>query len=444
MENQFSPVTFEKLAGREGISFYSVRSDKFKTVRLDIFMVQPLQRETVSGNALFPFVLRRGCRSCPSQQDLAFQLEELYGAGLEVGVYKKGENQILHFSSGFVSDRYTTGKTNLFDEAGSLLLEIITDPVLEDGLFKKDYFEQEKGNLIQRIRSRVNEKMHYAMQRCLEEMCAGEPYAIYEDGDEESVAALTREGLMDRYHNVLAESPMFVFISGNVPDDALMRFTEKFNALERHSVIPLRPPQVKKEVVQVKRVEEPMDISQGQLCLGFRTQIEANSPDYFPLAIYNGILGGGVQSKLFQNVREKASLAYTTFSRLEKFKGLLVACSGIDIGNREQAERIIMEQLKAIREGDISDLEMEATKKSFETGIKSMQDSQGAMVDFFLSQILSGAHEPAQVFLEKLMRVQKEDVVRVSEGITLDTLYFLTSLTGEAPKGAIIDENAGV
>ena len=433
MENQKGSVTLNKLIEKNGISFFYVQSDKFKTVRLDVFMVHPLQGDTVSGNALFPYVLRRGCKSYPSQQELALRLEELYGASLEAGIYKKGENQILHFSSGFVSDRYTTEKTNLFDEAGSLLLQVITDPVLEeDGLFRKDYFEQEKGNLIQRIRSRVNDKMHYAMQRCLAEMCSGEPYAIYEDGDEESAAALTREALMERYRKMLAESPMFVYISGDIPEDMILRFIEKFNGLERHPTIILQPPQVKKEVLEVKRIEEPMDVSQGQLCLGFRTQIEANSPDYFPLAIYNGILGGGVQSKLFQNVREKESLAYTTFSRLEKFKGLLVACSGIEIGNRERAENIIMDQLKVIREGNISDLEMEATKKSFETGIKSMQDSQGAMVDFFLSQLLSGANEPPQAFLDKLMKVEKPDVVRIAERITLDTLYFLTSLSGES------------
>lgn len=427
MENRKNMVVASKLLDKDGISFYSVQSDKFKTVRIDIFMIHPLQKETVSFNALFPFVLRRGCNRCPTQLDLSQRLEELYGASIEAGVYKKGEIQIIHFSSGFVSDSYTAEKTNLFEEAGSLLLEVITDPVLEDGLFKKNYFEQEKENLIQRIRSRVNDKMQYAIQRCFEEMCAGEPYAMDEEGDEAGAAALTREGLMERYRAMLSESPVFVYISGNVREGEVKRFSEKFSRLERKYKASLLPPQAVKQVGEVKRVEEPMDVGQGQLCLGFRTQTEPNSPDYFPLAIYNGILGGGVQSKLFQNVREKESLAYTTFTRLEKFKGLLIAASGIEIGNREKAEKIIMEQLQAIRDGNISDLEMEATKKSYETGIKSMQDSQGAMVDFFLSQLLSGEQDTAEAFLDKLMKVEKQDVVRVSGKIALDTVYFLTS-----------------
>ncbi len=130
-------------------------------------------------------------------------------------------------------------------------------------------------------------------------------------------------------------------------------------------------------------------------------------------------------------MREKESMAYFAFSRLEKFKGLMVVCSGIDISNREKAEKVIAEQLTAIRNGDISDFEMDATKKTFETGIKSMQDSQGAMVDFFLSQHISNINENIDTFLERLLEVSKQDVVRISERITPDTVYFLTSLSEE-------------
>ncbi len=424
-------ITVKKLSERKGISFYHVHSNKFKTVRLDIFIIEPLRGEKVSQNAIIPYLLRRGCRRYPTQQELALRLEELYGAGLDVSVYKKGENQLIHFNAGFVSDQFTAGKTRLFDEVGSLMLEILTDPVLDSGLFRQDYFEQERENLIQRIRSRVNDKMYYAMQRCLEEMCSGEPYAIYEDGDEEGARSLTREGLMARYGEMLRQSPIFVYISGNIRDDEMQRFIGKFDEMIREELLSLKSPRIITDRRTVRRVEEPMDVSQGKLCLGFRTQIEANSPDYYPLTIYNGILGGGMQSKLFQNVREKASLAYATFSRLEKFKGLLVACSGIEIADREKAENIMMEQLKAIEEGNISDLEMDATKKSFETGLKSMQDSQASMVDFFISQHLSQDYKDIDSFLEELMAVQKEDVVRIAGKIVPDMVYFLTSLSGE-------------
>lgn len=431
MVSKRESVSAVKIYEKNGISFFHIQSEKFKTVRIDVFFIEPLNREKAVSNAIIPFLLKRGSERYPDQQKLAMRLEELYGAGLGAAVMKKGENQIIHFSADFVSDQYTAGKTKLFDEIGSLVIEIISKPALENGLFKNDYFEQEKGNLIQRIKSRVNDKIHYSLQRCMEEMCKDEPFAVYEDGDEEGAKALSREKVMEDYVTLLRESPVYVYISGNVNDYDIKTFVEKFDSLQRNNIRSIVAPQVNKNITEVKRIEEPMDISQGKLCLGFRTRTEANSPDYYPLAIYNGILGGGVQSKLFQNVREKGSMAYFAFSRLEKFKGLMVICSGIDISNREKAEKVITEQLTAIRNGEISDFEMDATKKTFETGIKSMQDSQGSMVDFFLSQHISSINEGIDTFLERLLEVKKQDVVKISERITPDTVYFLTSLSEE-------------
>ena len=72
------------------------------------------------------------------------------------------------------------------------------------------------------------------------------------------------------------------------------------------------------------------------------------------MLVYSSILGGGPHSKLFINVREKASLAYYAFARLEKFKGLMFVSAGIDVDKDEQTLDIIMEQLNAMTKGDIT------------------------------------------------------------------------------------------
>lgn len=445
MKNEWDSMYPEKIIEKNGITFFRIKSEKFKTNSLDIFFVTQLKERKATCNALAAYILKRGSGNYPTQRDLALKLEEMYGSGMNISVQKKGENQLIHFNIGFVSDRFTTDKTRLFDEAGNLLLEVLTNPILEDGKFKREYYEQERENLIQRIRSRVNNKMSYAMHRCLEEMCKGEPYAIYEDGSEEEVKEITVEEIMSGYNELLKTYPAFVYVSGNFSDEELHKLIDKFDIIERQDIQPLLNPDVRKRKAEPLRVEEPMDVSQGKLCLGFRTQIPADSPDYYPLAVYNGILGGGVQSKLFQNVREKESLAYSTFSLLEKYKGLLVACCGIEISNREKAEKIMLDQFRAIENGDITDDEMEATKKSFETGLKSMQDSQGAMVDFYLSQYLSGVNENLNEFLNKLMSVSKEDIIRVSRMISPDTVYFLTSLKeSDTERSAEANENNGI
>jgi len=170
-----------------------------------------------------------------------------------------------------------------------------------------------------------------------------------------------------------------------------------------------------------------VSVNQGKLCLGFRTNTPPGSKDYYKLLVYNSILGGGLHSKLFQNVREKAGLAYYAFSRLEKFKGLMVVSCGIEIKNKDKALEIIYKQLDEIKNGNISDYEYEASIKSIETGIKSLKDIQLQIVDFYLSQYIAETDDTPDDVIENVKKVTKKDVVDIAERIKLDTVYFLTS-----------------
>ena len=118
----------------------------------------------------------------------------------------------------------------------------------------------------------------------MEEMCSDEPFAVYRDGDEEGAKALTNQELMFRYEQLLSRSPIYVYISGNVSDEQIQKFIDKFDALKRESIISLPPIKVKKEVQEIRHIEEPMDVSQGQLCLDLEPRLKQD-PMYYPLVI---------------------------------------------------------------------------------------------------------------------------------------------------------------
>jgi predicted Zn-dependent peptidase len=275
------------------------------------------------------------------------------------------------------------------------------------------------------IRSRVNDKMRYSLSRCLEEMCEGEPFAIPEDGTEEDALLLTPQKTLEIFEQMVSTYPAYAYISGQVDDRSIQRFIDGFLARDRGNVKKVDIRCESKDVSQVRKVEEKMDISQGKLCMGFRTHVEPASEDYYPLVVYNSILGGDVHSKLFMNVREKASLAYYAQSVLEKYKGLMIILSGIESENRSKAEDIILKQVEAMKQGDFTKEDLEAAQKSLETGMKSLQDNQGGIVDFFLSQHVTESGEDFDSMIEKLKSVTVDDVVRVAQKVQLDTIYFL-------------------
>jgi len=426
MLDRYNNAQLYKIDSFSGITIYNLKTEKFKTNTINIFFHDNLTRENASRNALLPAVLRRGCSRFPTFRDISLYLEELYGATFDCGVTKKGEMQIIQFYIDYVSDRYTGENSRLFEKAFDLLFEIITSPVLENGVFKNDYVEQEKDNLRKLIESRVNDKMQYSVEKCLEEMCKDEPFGIYDYGSVEELKKIDAKGLYDYYVTFLQTLPISVYITGNVEESMIDNVIKKLSNIKRGNIKETNTGEVVKEVAEVRNITETMPVNQSKLSLGFRTNISSSDEDYYALVVYNGILGGGIHSKLFQNVREKESMAYYAFSRLEKFKGLMVISSGILKENKDKAIRIIEEQLESMRRGNISEYEFDSTLKTIETGMKSLMDSQLQIVDFYLSQSIVNTNDDFNSFIEKIKKVTKDDVIRVANKIKLDTIYFLT------------------
>jgi predicted Zn-dependent peptidase len=279
MQNKLQTEKAAKVASFNGIDVFRVFSEKFKTNTINVFFHDNLRRESVTKNALIPAVLRRGCERFPTFRDIAFYLEELFGASFDCGVSKKGERQITQFYIEFVAEKYTGEGTDIFNKAFDLLLEIITKPVLVNGVFKSEYIDQEKENLSRLIKSRVNDKVQYAVDKCLEEMCRNEPFGIYEYGDVSQLESIDASDLYQHYRNALKTCPVSVYVGGNVDENGINSVVEKLKQFERGKVRNVDITSVEAEVGEVKHVEERMDVTQGKLSLGFRTGISSNESD---------------------------------------------------------------------------------------------------------------------------------------------------------------------
>jgi len=438
MSNLLQEETVSKIASFDGIDVYTIRTDKFKTSSISVFFHTDLDRKRVTKNAMIPAVLRRGCRRFPTFQEIALHLEELYGASFDCGVTKMGERHIIQFYIEFVSEMFTEEGSNQFDKAFDLLYEIVTQPVLEKGVFKDEYVKQEKDNLKQLIESRVNDKMQYAVEKCLEETCRDEPYGIYDYGFVSDLKDINAQNLYEQYIAMLETYPVQVYIAGSASDKSVEKAVEKlkklrpmtgrdFGELADKKLFGPSQDSFSKNIAEVRNVVERFSVNQGKLSLGFRTNTRPDSKEYYALLVYNGILGGGVHSKLFQNVREKAGLAYYTFSRLEKFKGLMVVSSGIEIANKDRALEIILQQIEEIKAGSITDYEFESTLKTIETSVKSLRDNQLQIVTHYLGQSIASTNDTFDDLIRKTSQVTKQEVVDVAQKIQLDTIYFLTS-----------------
>ena len=418
------------------INLHVVPVRKFKTILIAVFIQLELEMETAAKTALLPAVLERGTKYCPTYRDLKIRLEELYGAGFSSDVFKMGERQILAFSLELINDRFAPGE-DLLKQGLTILKNVITEPYLEQGAFKREYVEQEKEQLAKEIEGLVNDKVNYALERCIQNMCAKERFGVYKYGRVEDLEEITPESLYSYYQNLLNTKPMDIFVIGEVDIEATSALIRDAFCFSRPAKLPPLP-EIEAGVIPGKERywEERLPVNQGKLTLGYRTNILYGDKEYPALLYYNGVLGGFPHSKLFQNVREKASLAYYAFSRLEKHKGIQLIGSGIEAENYEQAREIIEEQVKNIQNGEITAEEMENTKRGLINQFKIIGDNPSSMLAYYYDGIVGKSEERMDSLMSKIEKIEVADVVEISRKITLDSVYFLCSADSADNEGS--------
>lgn len=413
---------------KEGITLHIIPTKNFKTNLLAVFLTVPLERKNVTLDTLLTLVLRRGSKSMPTQEEISKKLEEMYGASFDCGIEKTGDNHVLKFYLESLNDEYLPQKQDLLKESINTLFSIIWDPLTENGTFKRDYVEAEKQNLKQIIEGKIDNKAVYALERCIEEMYQDKPYGLYKYGYIEDLEKINEKNLYDYYQTFMEHTKIDIFLSGNIDESAEkeIKNSEEIQKLkERKAKFVVNNEETeKKEKVEVKEVEEKMDIAQGKLVMGLA--IHDNTPESrYPALVYNAILGGTANSKLFQNVREKASLAYTASSAYVRQKNNVFIRCGIEVENYKKAIDIINKQLEDMKSGNFSEEDMKNAKNFIEEMIEGITDEQDTEISYYLGQELSGHTMNFNQYKEAVDKVKKEDVVNLANQITTEMIYFL-------------------
>ena len=397
-------------------------AQRFKTSRMTVQLIAPLQRETAAANALLPAVLRRGTVRCPDMESLSAALDTLYGANIDYTVRKKGERQCVGFAAGFIDDAFTPHGEKLLEPVSAMLGELLLDPVTHGGRFLSSYVESEKANLIDAIRGLKNDKRDWADIRLMQEMCAGEPYSILRLGDEESAGRLSHHALYRHSGALLASSRVEVIYCGSAEqqrvEDAVL---SALAALPRGAAAPLPAMEQLPPRETPRMVTEVMDVNQGKLSLGYRCTTE----DIPAMILANLIFGGTSNSKLFMNVREKLSLCYYASSSYARSKNIMTVSSGVEQKDCDRAMEEIARQLTAVQNGEWEDWEQDGALQAMLSSLTSLPDSQGALENYYLGQIATDAGETPEELTAALREVTRERIMAAARSAKLDTVYFL-------------------
>ena len=424
-------MNYEKQEIKQGITLHQIQTENYKTNLYAIFIATPLKRENVTLDALISAVLRRGTKNLPSQEQISKKLEMMYGASFNCGIEKTGDNHILKFYLEALSEEFLPKPEELIKESLGILLDLSFNPYTENGAFKAEYVEGEKQNLKQIIEAKIDQKDRYAYDRCTEEMFKGKPYGLYKYGYVEDLESITPESLYKYYQELISTAKIDIFCSGRLKDKNVKEIIEQNENIQN---LKERKPNyiVNNETTEAKEntekneniVTESMQIAQGKLVIGLDiNEVKENSR--FIASVYNAILGGGANSKLFQNVREKNSLAYTANSGYIRVKNAIFIRCGIEIDNYEKALNTIKEQLEDMKNGNFTDEDIKNSKELILASIEGITEEQDTEITYYYGQELADRFVSVEEYAEKIKDVTKEQIIDLAKTVTINTIYFL-------------------
>ncbi|MEK4711230.1 pitrilysin family protein [Sporosarcina sp. FSL K6-1540] len=418
---------FKKVELQEGVTLYIRKSEQFKTVNFSVKWKTALDEKKSAPRAVLANILEESNGRYRSQTEFRNALDELYGTVLYTDAGKRGETHIVSLSAECVNDEYLS-EGGVLEEVLSLIKTVIFDPNVVDGQFDETVVNREKRSVKERIRSLYDDKTRYAQKRMLELLRPDSAASAPSYGTEEDVDALTSADLFAAYESMLNEDEIDIYVVGDIDEDEMtekIRSLLTFNSRKVHER-QTATQQTATQEREVRHVREKQDMKQGKLHLGFTTPVTFRHPDYAKMQMTNGVFGGFAHSKLFINVREKESMAYYASSSYSSHYGLLYVMAGIDAELEEKAVKLISEQLTALQQGEITDLEMEQTKALLANGIKSAFDSARGQIEVFDQYKELDENFTADTIIAGWESVTKDDVKNMASEIKLEIVYLLS------------------
>lgn len=435
VSDQFKTVELEN-----GILFRYLPECKWKTLSIDVFCKVPLKRETVTQIAMVPRLARRGTVNHPTLQHLSRHLENMYGAGIGADANKMGPAQVVRFGIDLASPAFLgfgaspEGREDLeginLAKAMSFIWEVAAEPYLENGAYPKDRFDTEREEHRRDILSIINNRPRYATIRLVEEISRGNPSGLPSWGMLEDLPGLDPASTWETWADVLSSSPVSIYAIGEGAEelgDILTRvslgFPKQRRVEEAHRLqerpAPPDPP------ASLLEVEDFLPGEQTVLCQAFYTGITENHPMLPAATVFEGILGGFPHSKLFMNIREKHSLAYFADSSLNTYRGMIFTVAGVGDDTRHRVRDLVIEQVDAMRRGEITQEEMDSTKAGLVRRYRSESDSQSALVRRQITREIMGGTASSEEMVSRVLKVTKDDVVAVAEKAELKAVYAL-------------------
>ena len=408
----------------KGVHLHFIQSEKFKTNKIKVRFSAPMSEKTIAGRVLTASMLETSNALYPTSQAFREKLANLYGANYSTSLSRRGLVHYLDINLSFVRDQFLSRKNMLADEILDFLKASLFFPLSNGQAFDTKTFEIEKRNVLTDLEAEIENHFYHA-HRELNNLFYDLPeMRIPRVATIELVEKETAETSFAAFQQMLNQDQIDFFFIGDFNEIAVREKIQEFQFSEREQPLQLSYQQNYSNITREKL--EQRDVHQSIVELAYHFSSQYGDRSHLPLIVLNGLLGGFAHSKLFVNVREKESLAYTISSSFDIFSGLMRIYAGIDRANRTKTVALINRQILDLKRGHFTDEELEQTKNMLKNSILLAQDRQNTLIErAYMSSVLGKKFLSLEAWLKALENVSKADLIEAAQQLKLQAIYFM-------------------
>ena len=416
----------KKIQLKDGVNLVVQPTTQFKTVHIAVDFAAPLlQVDNIAARSLLTYLTAVSAKQYPSQQKVAQKTIDLYGAQYQTDVLRFGQTHHVRYTLQMPAPTYIGEESNLLHEAFAFLRDMIFDPFVSDGHFDQATFAKEKQSLMNELDSLTDDKQRYAMSKLRELTYDIPAMTISSAGRGSDVETLTSEIVYQAYQDMMTKDTMNIIVYGDVDEQRVVSELKAWPLLA-HQEQPLQPfyRQALQSVIH-EETDRQVDINQAIMTIAYRLAIAPDDPRRFVALVLNALFGGSPLSKLFTNIREKASLAYSIYSRWQHDTGFITVAAGLDADKVSQTDTMIQAQITAIQAGDFSEETLSAIKASLVNDYLSQQDTPSSEMGLIFSRLLTNRETTVDEWTDAVNAVTSADVAKMAREVVIQSRFTL-------------------
>ena len=411
-----------KKIDKTAYKLHLIKTNKFKTVNVRICFRDEIKKEDITIRNMLTNFMTYSTDTYRTKRELVLKTQDLYAASIYTRCYRSGRYNMINFYLSILNERYT--EKGMLEESLKLFSDVIFNPNFNDKDNYEEIYKFLKESYQKKIENIKENTTGYSMIRMLEEMDKTCAYSYRDIGYLEDLKKCSLEEMKAYHKKLINNSLIDIFIIGDISDE-IEKLVEKYFDFKTY-----KSPKVNQIIVhnkvnnKIKEIKEKNKSNQSKLSVGCKVYDLSEFERNYVLTLYNLLIGGSSESKFFQIIREKNSLAYHVSSSLNKLDNLMLIKAGISSKNYDKTIKLIKELMSDMENGKFTDEDINMAKTNYISMLNEIEDNEEAIVETYMAKDLLNLGDIDER-KEEIMKVSKEDIIKVAKKVKIDTIFLL-------------------